>query len=93
MDAWPRAREARLRNGPEAVDLAGKAVELSRGQSAEILGTLAAAYAETGRFADAVRTADRAANLASAHGDSKLADACRAQLTVYRSGRPYRDKN
>jgi tetratricopeptide (TPR) repeat protein len=91
--AWTLATcpEARVRNGPEAVDLARRAIKLSDGQSAEMLGTLAAAYAETGRFTEAVQTADRALTLALAHGETKLADACRAQIKLYQSRQPYRE--
>ncbi len=46
-----------VRNGPEAVDLAQRAIKLSDGKNPVILDTLAAAYAEAGRFAEAVQTA------------------------------------
>ncbi len=56
--AWLRATQPdpKLRDGPQAVTLARRAVELSPGD-ADLLGTLAAAYAETGRFAEAAQTA------------------------------------
>ena len=46
-----------VRNGQKAVELAQQAVQLSNGRSPEILDTLAAAYAEAGRFHEAVETA------------------------------------
>ena len=55
--AWTLATNpnASLRNGAEAVELAQRAVKLSGGQDPAILATLAAAYAEAGRFSDAVQ--------------------------------------
>ncbi len=52
--------EASIRNGSEAVALAVRAVQLSGGKDPAILDTLAAAYAEAGRFAEAVLTERRA---------------------------------
>ena len=54
---WRRLPDSSLRNGPEAVLLAEQA-ESERSPSANhaiVLRILAAAYAETGRFADAKR--------------------------------------
>ena len=71
--AWMLATNpnASVRNGAEAVELAQRAVELSGGREPAILDTLAAAYAEAGRFPEAVKTAQRAAALASARGDTR----------------------
>ena len=55
---------ASIRNGPEAVELAQRAVRLSGGRQPAILSTLAAAYAEAGRFSEAVETAQQALDLA-----------------------------
>ena len=49
-------------------------MQISGGNEPAILGTLAAAYAEAGRFSDAVKTAEQAIRLATAAGKSKLAD-------------------
>jgi tetratricopeptide (TPR) repeat protein len=89
--AWIKATspEGRWRDGPGAVRLAERAAALADGEEAEALDTLAAAYAEAGRFADAVRTARRA--LALAEPDSSLATEVRQRLALYESGRPYRD--
>jgi Flp pilus assembly protein TadD len=64
--AWLLATsgESRLRNGSEAVQLAQHACELTQNQQPLFLGTLAAAYAEVGRFDDAIRTAEKARDLA-----------------------------
>jgi protein O-mannosyl-transferase len=81
---------ASIRNGPEAVELAQRAAKLSQGRQPAILGTLAAAYAETGQFADAVTTAQRAINLTPAEDKASLAS-LREQTELYRAGSPYRE--
>ena len=55
--AWVLATSAddSIRNGGEAVRLAAQAVELTQGRQPVALGTLAAAYAEADRFAEAVK--------------------------------------
>ena len=65
--AWvlAAAPETSIRSGAEAVVLAQRAVHLTRNQSAECFDCLAAAYAEAGRFAEAVAAADRAMQLLS----------------------------
>ena len=59
--AWVLATNpnASIRNATEAVELAQRAVQLSDGREPAVLGTLAAAYAEAGRFPEAVQTAPR----------------------------------
>ncbi len=80
-----------VRSGTKAVDLAEQAVQLSGGETPEILDTLAAAYAEDGSFPEAVATANRALNLASLKNNKPLADAIRSQLKFYEAGTPFRD--
>jgi hypothetical protein len=53
--------------------------------------TLAAAYAESGRFSDAIKTAQHFVKIADESGSVALAQAAREQLARYRSGRPFRD--
>jgi Flp pilus assembly protein TadD len=91
--AWTLATNpnASIRNGAEAVEVALRANKLSGGNDPAILGTLAAAYAETGRFADAVRTADEAQRLATIAGNRPLAEQNRVRKDVYKSGQPYRE--
>ncbi len=82
--------DAALRDGLEAVKLAERAAQLTGGRRPEILDTLAAAYAEAGRFAEAVQTARRALELASESGDASLVAALQARLALYKSGNPLR---
>ena len=90
--AWILATDpdARNRNGAEAVQLAERACALTDYQTPVLIGTLAAAYAEAGRFKEAVATAQRARNLARAAGQPEVAEKNRQLLELYQSGRPYR---
>ena len=90
--AWIYATHPRsdLRNAVEAVRLAEQACQLSGRKIPAYLDTLAAAYAEAGRFAEAVTTAEKAIQLAGANGHSQLAAQIQAHLDRYQQGRPYR---
>jgi tetratricopeptide (TPR) repeat protein len=83
--------DASVRNGPEAVTLAERAVELSGGHEAMYLDTLAAAYAEAGRFAEAVETARRGLDVATRPDQSQLREGLAARLRLYEARKPYRD--
>lgn len=91
--AWIRAvsSDDGLRDGAEAVHLAEHACELTRYSEPMFLGTLAAAYAEVGRFSEAVSTAEKAERLAMSAGLTSLAVKNRQLLEFYHSGQPYRD--
>jgi tetratricopeptide (TPR) repeat protein len=90
--AWMLATNpnASVRNGAEAVELAQRASRLSGGSEPDILATLAAAYAEAGRFPDAVRTAEDAIRAAVAAGNRTLAEQLRSRVKLYRNGTPSR---
>ncbi len=92
--AWLLATspEPRLRNGQKAVEFAQQAVNVSGGTKPAVLGTLAAAYAEQGRFAEAVETANQAADLAMQQHNEPLANAIRAKIEFYKVGTPYRER-
>ena len=88
-----------FRNGPLAVEIMESLLASDEMDSASRLDTLAAAYAEVGRFEDAVRAQEAAIeNLAGRESpntagvavvERMLAD-FRARLDGYRSGQPYR---
>jgi tetratricopeptide (TPR) repeat protein len=82
--------EASLRNGAEAVALAERAVQLSGAREPAILDTLAAAFAEAGRFPEAVETARRALALANERNDQPLAEAVKARIALYEAKTPLR---
>jgi tetratricopeptide (TPR) repeat protein len=84
---WPTPT---WRDGKEAVRLAECAVGLTQSQLAQPLDTLAAAYAATGRFPQAVEVAENALRLAQRDGDQVLAAEIQRRLTGYRAGRPHR---
>ena len=91
--AWILATcpEASIRNGPKAVELAEQAVRLSGGTNSIFIGTLAAAYAEAGRFPEAVEMAQRARQLAAAQNNAALVDVLQMQIGLYQAGSPFRD--
>ena len=73
--AWVLAAspDDELRNGAEAVRLAERACELTHYGEPSFIDTLAAAYAEAGRFPEAVTTAEKAEQLATAAGLTAVA--------------------
>ena len=91
--AWVLATsaDASVRNGAEALEMARRAMALSRGDNPELLDAIAAAYADRGLFADAARTARQALDAAIQQNRTQLADALRARLTLYESGVPFRE--
>jgi len=92
--AWILAAhpDASLRNGAEAVTLAERACRLTNYKEPLLVGTLAAAYAEAGRFADAVRSGEQAHSLALAAGQKEIAQRNQELLEIYRRGHPYHEK-
>ena len=91
--AWILATHPRaeLRDGAQAVRLAEAACRLTEQRQPLLLGTLAAAYAETGRFADAVKAAEKAIDLAAAAGLKEVAERNRQLLELYRAGKPFHE--
>lgn len=79
--------DPKLRNTDEALQLAQQAVSFTGGQHPVPLSALATVYAEVGRFAEAIATAQKAAELASASGDKVMASTIEARLRWYREGR------
>ncbi len=91
--AWMLATdpEAQWRNGPEAVSLAERLCRLTQFANPQYIGTLAAAYAETGRYSEAIQMAEKAELLASKQENRALAEKNRQLLEFYRAGRPYHE--
>jgi tetratricopeptide (TPR) repeat protein len=90
--AWVLATssDATLRDGNAALPLAEHAVELTSQQEPAILGTLAAAYAETGRFDKAIELEQRATELATQQGNARLAQSLNDRLVLFQSKTPIR---
>ena len=91
--AWLLATtpDASLRNGREALSLAQAARNLAPSDDADMLDTLAAAYAENGQFPRAIALAQQALGLAEKRGNSKMASAIRNRLMLYEAGKPFRE--
>lgn len=81
-----------LRDGAEAVRLAEMACDATKRQDASLLDTLAAAYAEQGRFDDAVAVADQALQLAEKGDDRQLTAGVRRRRRLYAAQQPFRDR-
>jgi protein O-mannosyl-transferase len=77
------------RDPQRAKILAQKAAEQTHYANANILDTLAAAYAQSGNFQSAARTARRALSLAERGSDASLTQDIRHRIQLYESGRPY----
>jgi len=91
--AWIRATdpEARWRNGDDAVALAERACQLTDYHFPDLLETLAAAYAEAGRFAEAVSTVQKAQTLAEAAGQKEMFRRHQEWVALFAAHRPYRE--
>jgi len=79
-----------LRSGREAVRLAETACKKTDYGNAAFLDCLAAAYAETGRFDDAVRTAEKALAIARQQKLTALAPQIETHLGLFRKRQPVR---
>ncbi len=88
--AWVLATSSdpSIRNGAMAVSLAAQAVEISGGKNAIFFRTLAASYAECGRFADAIAAAEKGWKIAISRGDSHLAMTLERDIALYRANTP-----
>lgn len=83
--------DAQLRNGNRAVELGEQACKLTDWKVPVLMGTLAAAYAEAGRFDDAVATATKARDRALEQNQADVAKHNGELLKKYQSGQPIRD--
>jgi tetratricopeptide (TPR) repeat protein len=90
--AWIRAtaRDDDLRNGAQAIDLAKRAVHLTGRREVSSLDTLAAAYAEAGRFDEALAAGTEALMLARQQPDGAVVPELEQRLALYRAGQKVR---
>jgi Tfp pilus assembly protein PilF len=89
--AWLEAvsPNARFRDGKRAVEDAKRSLELARSKDdPELVDTLAAAYAESGDFASAVKWETRARDMAP---EKEPAD-YQSRLDLYKAHKPYREQ-
>jgi tetratricopeptide (TPR) repeat protein len=91
--AWILATspDAAVRNGQRAVVLAEAAQRLSDGSNPTVIATLAAAYAEAGRFREASEKATSALQMAIAQHRTALTNLLTMQISLYEAGTAYRD--
>jgi len=89
--AWLLATcpDSKVRDGEKAVQCAGTACELTDGKSAYCLATLAAAFAEVGKFDLAVKWQQRA--LESTKYDKDEGSQARLRLQLFHDRKPYRE--
>jgi tetratricopeptide (TPR) repeat protein len=80
--------DAALRDGAKALELAEKADQLAGGKNAIFIRTMAAAYAESGRFHEAIASAQRAVQVALAQQNFALARNLEKDLAFYRNNLP-----
>jgi tetratricopeptide (TPR) repeat protein len=90
--AWLRATcpEASLRNGAEAVRMATKACAQTKWGKPSEIDTLAAAYAETGDFEQAVKYETLALKLPEP--DAKVREHLQQHLSLFQDHKPYRSE-
>jgi protein O-mannosyl-transferase len=79
------------RNGTKAIELAEQTDKLAHGTNPMMAAILAAAYAESGRFDQAVVVGRRSLQLAMHEDNKTMTAAIQAQLTCYEAGSPFRD--
>ncbi len=90
--AWVLATfpESWIRDRKQALALAERANQLSGDNNPAVLRTLAAAYAENGRFTEAKVTAERGLQLANTKENLALANIFEGDLARYRANTPVR---
>lgn len=90
--AWQLAThpDAKVRNGPLAVEWAEKAMQVTQGKQATYYDTLAAAYAEQGRFQEALALVEQGIKLATRTEDKALLPGFLHARQLYTKGFPNR---
>ena len=81
--------DAQFRNAARAVELAEHSCRLTGYKDAVSLDTLAASYAEAGRFDDATRIISSAIEVAKASGEDQLVRHLEQRRAIYAAGRPW----
>lgn len=93
--AWllATAPDEKLRDGKRAMELAKEAARVTDFKQAHILSTLAASYAETGDFDNAVVWSKKAVDLAEKSEDNKeIREQLNEELSSYEARKPWREE-
>jgi tetratricopeptide (TPR) repeat protein len=87
--AWVLATspDEKLRDGKRAIELATQASKISQYKQAHILSTLAAGYAESGDFENAIHWSEKAVEL----GREPIKQQLRKELESYQTHKPWRE--
>lgn len=88
--AWVLATspDEELRNGERSIELAKEAAEVSEYKEAHILSTLAAGYAETGQWEEAIKWSKKAVEI----GGEAIDDQLQKELASYEQKKPWRER-
>ncbi len=92
--AWllATAGDISLEDANKSVEFAERACELTGNKKPDYLDTLAVSYAAAGRFEEAVKTAEKAFDIATANGQEVLASELQNRIKLYRAGQKYLQK-
>jgi tetratricopeptide (TPR) repeat protein len=90
--AWvlATAPDSSVRDGRKAVEFARKAIELSNTDDPKFFRALAAAYAETGQFSEAIQVTQRAKAAATSQSNLEIAHVLQNDIALYQVGLPLR---
>jgi len=83
--------DAKYRNGTKAIEFAQKATGLDP-NGCDYWDTLAAAYAEAGKFEDAVKTQEKAIEMLNEKDRDKKLSEYTEHLNFYKAKKPWREK-
>lgn len=83
--------DPKVRKGDEAVTLAAHAVKITRGNDPGLLDTLAAAYAEAGKFPDALYAEQRAIETAKRSKQTNSIPEFELHLKSFQTQKPWRE--
>jgi tetratricopeptide (TPR) repeat protein len=88
LATWP---DGAIRDGTTALDLAQRAAKNSAGRNLMTFRVLAAAYAETGRFPEAINAAQEGERRAEAEAQPSVAHLLQGDLALYQQRVPLRE--